>query len=153
MALEIEHKYLVISDIYKEMATSHRHIRQGYLSRVPERTVRVRISDRQAWLTVKGLTDRDTRLEFEYPVPVADAEAMLGICEPGVIDKTRWIVPYGGHLWEVDEFGGEQAGLTLAEIELPEPDTSYALPPFVGENVTGDPRFYNSTLSRGRRAW
>lgn len=146
MGKEIEHKYLVKDDGYVGMSIVAHHIRQGYLSRVPERTVRVRTYDDKGFITVKGKNQGDTRLEFEYEVPLRDAEEMLSLCEPPVIDKVRYIVPYAGFTWEVDKFESK-AGLVTAEIELPESGIQYELPPFIGENVTGDPRYYNSNLS------
>lgn len=146
MALEIEHKYLVISDEYRTMSYDRVRIRQGYLNRRPEGTVRVRIKGTKAYLTVKGRTSGDTRLEFEYEVPVHEAEQMLQMCEGTVIDKTRYLVKYEGHTWEVDEFHGLRQGLVVAEIELDASRHDYLLPPFVGKEVTGDPRYYNSNL-------
>jgi len=146
MAKEIERKYLVKDDRYKSMSQSHSIIRQGYLSRRPEATVRVRIRDGRGYLTVKGLTRGATRDEWEYPVPVADAEAMLEVCEGTVIDKTRWLVEYRGHVWEVDEFRNPHPGLVVAEVELRDAGESVTLPPFVGDEVTGNPAYYNSNL-------
>lgn len=146
MAFEIEHKYLVSNLSYREMAVARRHLRQGYLSRDPERIVRIRIADYKGFLTVKGLTKGDTRLELEYPVPVGEAEQMLRLCIPPVIEKTRYIVPFEGHTWEVDEFHHPTGIPTTAEIELSSSNTLYALPPFVGQNVTGDPAYFNSNL-------
>lgn len=148
MATEIEHKFLVANDSYRAMATGSVEIEQGYLSREPERTVRVRVKDGYGYITVKGQNRGDTRREFEYEIPVADARAMLGMCLPPVISKRRWIVPYEGHTWEVDEFRGSLSPLVVAEIELPYSDTPYTLPPFVGKNVTGNPRYYNSNLGK-----
>lgn len=154
MAYEIEHKYLVINTDYREMAKNSRSITQGYLSRNPECVVRVRIADDKAFLTVKGRNfsrskkdaKQDIRHEFEYEIPADDARTMLGMTENNTIDKTRFIVPYQGFVWEVDEFHGSLEGLTVAEIELKSPDDKYALPPFVGEEVTGNPAYYNSNL-------
>lgn len=146
MGLEIEHKYLVKNDNYKGMATATYRIRQGYLNRDPERTVRVRTKGEKGYLTVKGKTRGATRLEFEYEIPVEDAEMMLGLCESPVLDKVRYIVPYKGHTWEVDEFLGDREGLVTAEIELPSEEERYDIPDFIGKNVTGDPRYYNSNL-------
>lgn len=146
MALEIEHKYLVISDEYRAMSSESVSIRQGYLNRRPEGTVRVRIKGTKAFLTVKGRTSGDTRLEFEYEVPVREAEQMLQMCDGAEIDKTRYLVRYGDHTWEVDEFHGLRQGLVVAEIELDESRHDYRLPPFVGREVTGDPKYYNSNL-------
>ena len=146
MAFETEHKYLVVNSDYEKMATKVISLAQGYLSRDPERTVRIRIADDKAYLTVKGRNHGDTRLEFEYEVPVEDARVMLGLCEGRIIRKRRYIVPFEGMVWEVDRFEGELEGLTVAEIELPQSNCKYALPPFVGEEVTGNPAYYNSML-------
>lgn len=146
MALEIEHKYLVIGDGYKRLAFKRLEIKQGYLSRLPERTVRVRISDNKGYLAVKGKNDGDVRLEFEYEVPYDDAVRMLGLCEDGVIEKTRHLVEHGGLTWEVDEYHGSRSGLVVAEVEIPESGYDYSKPDFIGENVTGDSRYYNSNL-------
>ena len=146
MSLEIEHKYLVENDSYLELATSSVHILQGYLSRTPEAVVRVRIADDRGFLTVKGKNTGDTRPEFEYPIPPEEARQLLRLCPGRILDKTRYIVPYRGHMWEVDIFHGDREGLRTAEIELPSSDTSYDLPPFAGRNVTGDPAYYNSNL-------
>ena len=146
MATEIEHKFLVKNDSYKELATSHFRIIQGYLCREPERTVRVRIKGNRGYLTVKGINQGASRAEFEYEIGIQDAETMLGMCPPPVLEKTRYTVSFGGHLWEVDEFGGSRSGLTTAEVELKSEDEEYVLPDFVGENVTGNPAYYNSNL-------
>ncbi len=145
MGQEIEHKYLVIDDSFKDTATECHHIIQGYLSRVPERTVRVRVRDEQGFITVKGKNTGDKRLEFEYEIPVDDAHALMSLCEGKIIDKTRYIVPFEGYIWEVDCFKQPQ-GLSIAEIELPSSVAIYSKPPFAGENVTGVPEFYNSNL-------
>ncbi len=146
MAFEIEHKYLVKNDSFKELASSFSHILQGYLCKEPERTVRVRIKDKKGFLTVKGKNIGSIREEFEYEVPYADAEKMLKMCLPPILDKTRYVVPFEGHLWEVDEFGGVRQGLVTAEIELSSKEEEYVIPGFVGENVTGNPLYYNSNL-------
>lgn len=148
MGLEIEQKYLVKNDSYRGMSTSVREIRQGYLSRVPERTVRVRTVDDKGFITVKGLTRGLVRLEYEYEIPVTDARELLTLCEPPVIEKRRYIVDYAGKKWEVDEFMGHLSPLVVAEIELNSEDEQYETPPFIGKNVTGDPRYYNSNLSK-----
>lgn len=146
MGKETEHKYLVVSDAYRRLAEEKLRIRQGYLSRHPERVVRVRTVNDRGFLTIKGRTETDTREEFEYEVPLAEAERMLALCEGRLIEKTRYVVPFGGHLWEVDEFGGGLAPLVVAEIELAASTRDYPLPPFAGEEVTGDPSYYNSNL-------
>lgn len=146
MAVEIEYKYLVKNDNYKAMATSKVRIRQGYLNREPERTVRVRTKGERGFLTVKGKNSGASRLEFEYEIPKADAEEMLTLCMPPILDKTRYLVPFEGHVWEVDEFHGNREGLVTAEIELHSEEESYSTPNFIGENVTGNPQYYNSNL-------
>lgn len=146
MALEIEHKYLVRDDSFKPISLSSVRIVQGYLSRDPERTVRIRLKGDSGFVTVKGITQGATRLEFEYEIPSEDAMQLLSLCIPPVIDKTRWIVPYDGKKWEVDEFHGHREGLVTAEIELSSESEPYSIPPFIGENVTGNPAYYNSSL-------
>lgn len=146
MAIEIEHKYLVKNDNYKEISTASFHIRQGYLSREPERTVRVRIKDDKGFLTIKGKNKGASRAEFEYEIPLEDALSMLDMCLPPILEKVRYIVPFDGHIWEVDEFFGDRSGLVIAEIELKSDDEDYGHPDFIGENVTGDARYYNSNL-------
>lgn len=144
---EIEHKYLVTNDSYRAMAISVITINQGYLCRDKSCVVRVRIADAHAFITVKGRTVKDTRPEFEYEIPPADAKAMLDMCHTTIISKTRYIVPYEDYIWEVDEFHGPLQGLRLAEIELSESTHAYKLPPFVGREVTDNPDYYNSNLS------
>lgn len=151
MSIEIERKYLVIDDSYRAMATGSCEMSQAYLSADPDATVRVRISGDQAWLTVKSRNCGATRGEWEYAIPVQDARDMIAACCSGIISKTRWYVDAGGGLkWEVDAFHGHLEGLVVAEIELPSEDTPFGLPPFVGEEVTGDARYYNSSLCRSR---
>ena len=147
MALEIEHKYLVKNDSYRHMAEASYAISQGYLSKDAERTVRVRVKGDHGYLTVKGRNSGATRQEFEYLIPREDAERMLAMCIPPVLKKTRYIVPFGMHVWEVDEFSGSLKGLVTAEIELKSEDESYDVPDFVGDDVTGNPAYYNSNLS------
>lgn len=146
MALEIEHKYLVTNDSFKNYTKETVYIKQGYLSRVPERTVRVRIINDKGYITIKGKNKGDVRLEFEYEIPLSDALELLKLAEGRVIEKRRYIVKWENKTWEIDEFYGDREGLTIAEIELSSSDEKYTLPPFVGENVTGDPRYYNSNL-------
>ena len=147
MGKEIEHKYLVEGDSYKGIASRSLYIVQGYLCREPERTVRVRTKGEKGYITVKGITTGCVREEFEYEVPVNDAREMLRLCVPPLLEKTRWIVPFDGFEWEVDEFHGSLSGLVTAEIELPSSDTPYSEPAFLGRDVTGDPRYSNSNLS------
>lgn len=147
MAKEIERKFLVKNTSYRDMSIAERHIVQAYLNRDPKATIRVRIIDDKAFLTVKGKNAGAIRDEWEYSIPVSDAEGMIARCASGrIIEKTRFIVPFEGYDWEIDEFKGELKGLTVAEIELPTEDAKFSLPPFIGEEVTGDPRYYNSSL-------
>ena len=146
MATEIEHKYLVKDDSYKALAVERHSIRQGYLSRDPERIVRVRIIDDEAVITIKGKNRGAVRPEFEYTVPLTDAEQLMDLCLPPVLSKTRHIVMHEGNRWEVDEFGGDLEGLTTAELEIPTEDYAFNLPSFVGRDVTDNPRYYNSQL-------
>lgn len=153
MAHEIERKFLVQDESWREGAAGRR-MRQGYLSLDPDRTVRVRISGDRAWLNVKGRTEGVRRLEFEYPVPVDDAMALLALCGEAVVDKTRYLVHHGAHTWEVDEFHGDNAGLLVAEIELAHEDETFARPPWLGPEVSGDARYYNASLAqRPFRSW
>lgn len=151
MGLEIERKFIVADDSYRALSVGKRHIVQYYLSADPERTVRVRIADGRAWLTVKGLTCGCSRGEWEYEVPVADADAMSAMAVGRKVEKTRWIVPTSddGLRWEVDEFEGDLRGLVVAEIELPSEATPFDRPGFVGREVTGDAAYYNSSLALG----
>ena len=119
---------------------------QGYLSRTPERIVRVRIAGEKGYITVKGITKGDTRLEFEYEISINDARQMLNLCQKPLLEKTRYYIDFKGFTWEVDVYSGHLAPLIIAEIELPTSDTSYSLPPFVGQEVTGDHKYYNSNL-------
>lgn len=146
MATEIEHKYLVVNDSFKTLATASVEITQGYIDRTPEHVVRVRRKACQGFITIKGLTHGDTRAEYEYEVPSADVDGLLALCQGRILHKRRWIVPYEGHIWEVDEYGGDLKGLIVAEIELPSSDVQYSLPPFVGKDVTCDPAYFNSNL-------
>ncbi len=148
MGKEIEHKYIVNDKSFKDLASESHNIKQGYLCKDKERTVRIRIIDTKAFITIKGETHGDTRVEYEYPIPLDDAKSMLdSLCIGPVIEKTRYIVTYKGNNWEIDMFEGFLEGLILAEIEIPSSDYKYDIPPFVGKNVTNDPRYYNSNLS------
>ena len=148
--LEIERKYLVSRDDYLREASHHHHIRQGYLTADGRVTVRVRIIDDEARLTIKGGSTPDglIRSEWEYPIPVADAEEMLRQCASSSLEKVRYYVPYEGFVWEVDRFGGQLEGLVMAEVELTNPADRPALPPWLGREVTGDPRYYNAMLAQ-----
>jgi adenylate cyclase len=146
MALEIERKLLVISDEWRAGCVGQRYC-QGYLARGDGVTVRVRRAGSRAYLTIKGEPDGITRPEFEYEVPVEEAEAMLKhLCDGPSIEKTRFEVTHEGVVWEVDKFQGDNAGLIVAEVELDHPDQAFSRPPLLGEEVTGDPRFRNSNL-------
>ena len=147
MALEIERKFLVQGE-YKSLSTSHSHIIQGYLCSGHGRTVRVRLRDEVGYLTIKGPSRNGglSRYEFEKEITSEEAQALLSLCEPGIIDKIRWLVPCGNHTVEVDEFFGDNAGLTVAEIELGAENEAYERPSFLGQEVTGDRRYYNSSL-------
>ena len=148
MGKEIERKFLVVGERWKEGATAVRY-RQGYLAVGPPVAVRVRVAGLEAFLTIKKSTADITRDEFEYPIPIEDAEAMLnGLCEEHPIEKVRYKVTYGGMLWEVDVFEGANEGLVVAEIELSSPDQDFERPPWLGEEVSGDPRYLNTSLSR-----
>ena len=145
MAIEIERKFLVTGDAWRT-APGTRYS-QGYLNRDKARTVRVRVAGDQGFLTIKGVSVGATRAEFEYPVPLADAEAMLLLCDGPVVQKTRHVVVHAGMAWEVDAFLGDNAGLVVAEIELASEDQAFALPDWVGAEVTGDARYFNSSLA------
>ncbi|MEM6793460.1 MAG: CYTH domain-containing protein [Acidobacteriota bacterium] len=148
MAVEIERKFLVSSDAWRAGAEPGTRLRQGYLSTDPDRNVRVRIKGEKALLTVKGRLGEGTvsRLEYEYEIPMADAEAMLGLCLASPIDKTRYEIPHGGHLFELDEFHGRNAGLLIAEIELESESAHFEKPPWLGREVSDDPRYLNANL-------
>jgi adenylate cyclase len=149
MAQEIERKFLVRGR-FEDQASGHTRIVQGYLSSVPERTVRVRIKGDQGFLTIKGIGNSSgaSRFEWEREIPTADADQLLALCEPGVIDKVRYLVPAGPHTYEVDVFHGDNDGLIVAEIELGAEDEAFERPSWLGAEVTGDPRYYNSALMK-----
>ena len=145
---EIERKFLVRGDDYKRLAYSHSHIKQGYICSGHGRTVRVRRRDDHGFLTIKGPSENGglSRYEFEKEITLDEAEHLFKLCVPGIIDKTRWLVKSGPHTFEVDEFYGDNAGLVMAEVELQSADETYEKPDFIGEEVTGDRRYYNSSL-------
>lgn len=149
MSKEIERKFLVRGD-FKSLAFRSERITQGYLSSVPERTVRVRIKGNEGFITIKGRSNASglTRYEWEKEIPVDEARELLQLSEPGMIDKTRYLVQVGKHVFEVDEFYGENEGLILAEIELQSEDEPFEKPEWLGKEVTGDPRYYNAMLSK-----
>jgi len=146
---EIERKFLVCGD-FLPFAIKNFRITQAYLSSVPERTVRVRITGERAFITVKGKGNETgaSRFEWEKEICVSDAENLLAICEKGQIDKTRYLVPAGAHIYEVDVFHGENEGLIIAEIELGAEDEIFEKPAWLGEEVTGDAKYYNAALSK-----
>lgn len=149
MPFEIERKFLVEGDFRKE-ASLCEEIMQGYLSSVPERSVRVRVKGDKAYLTVKGKSNEEglTRYEWEKEISVFEAKELLRLCEPGIIDKIRYYVPFHGHTFEVDEFRGENQGLVMAELELSDESESFDKPEWLGEEVTGDTRYYNASLTK-----
>ena len=145
MPLEIERKYLVKGSDWK--TSNGKRYTQGYLNLDKERTVRIRIADRQAFLCVKGATKGATRKEFEYEIPARDAEELIKICDGSIIEKTRHHVLYKGLKWEIDEFLGDNEGLVIAEVELDSEDQVFEKPPWLGPEVTTDPRYFNSNLA------
>lgn len=149
MAQEIEKKFLVAGE-FKESAKKATRITQGYLSSVPERTVRVRLKGEKGYITVKGIGNDSgaSRFEWEKEIPVEDVRDLLKICEPGVIDKTRYLVDCDGHTFEVDEFYGDNEGLVVAEVELSDENEAFTRPSWLGEEVTGDKKYYNSMLMK-----
>jgi len=149
MANEIERKFLVDGD-YKPYIIKSTHIIQGYISSVPERSVRIRIKGDHGFITIKGQASADgtTRFEWEKEIPVSEARDLLQLCEPGIIDKTRSLIKAGKHIFEVDEFYGENQGLVMAEVELSERNEKFERPGWLGKEVTGDKRYYNAMLSK-----
>jgi adenylate cyclase len=147
--VEIERKYLVKSDIYRSLAVAKHEVKQGYLCADGIRTVRVRLWDDQGVLTIKGRGNGVSRFEWEKTISSADAEALFALCQPGRVEKTRYVVPIAGTTLnvEVDVFHGDNEGLVLAEIELPSEDYVFEVPEWLGKEVTGDPRYYNSYIS------
>nr|WP_321247697.1 CYTH domain-containing protein [uncultured Psychroserpens sp.] len=148
--IEIERKFLVTSEAFKKESYKHTRIVQGFLNTNPERTVRVRLKGDEGFLTVKGKSTNDglSRFEWEKNISKLDAEALLKLCEKGTIDKVRYEVKMGEHVFEVDVFSQDNEGLTLAEVELNHEDEPFEKPDWLGEEVTGDPRYYNSQLSQ-----
>jgi CYTH domain-containing protein len=146
MSKEIERKFLVTSQDWREGA--HRvHYAQGYLSKEKECTVRIRIAEENAFLTIKGPVQGISRDEFEYSIPVEDAKDILQLTRGNIVEKVRHRIHQEGHLWEVDEFLGKNSGLVVAEVELSDPSETIVFPSWIGEEVTGDPRYYNSSLA------
>jgi len=149
MAQEIERKFLVKGD-YKSSTKKETRITQGYLSSVPERTVRVRIKGDKGFITIKGIGNASgaSRYEWEKEIPVSEVKELLELCEPGAIDKTRFLVDSGKHTFEVDEFYGDNEGLTVAEVELSDENEDFIKPEWLGEEVTGDAKYFNSMLMK-----
>ena len=146
MGIEIEKKFLLSGEQWRELASGTSY-RQGYLNSAKERTVRVRTIAERGYLTIKGISVGATRSEYEYEIPQADADKLLDdLCEKPLIEKNRYKIEHGGFTWEVDEFFGENEGLVVAEIELDSEDQSFEKPAWIGEEVTGDPRYFNSSL-------
>lgn len=150
MAQEIERKFLVKDDSFKELAFSFSRIAQGYICSTRGRTVRVRIRDDKGYLTIKGPAGENglSRYEWEKELPLAEAQELMKLCERGMIDKVRYLVQCGKHVYEVDEFHGDNEGLVVAEIELASEDESFEKPDFIGEEVTGIVKYYNSFLMK-----
>jgi adenylate cyclase len=148
MGIEIERKFLVLGQDWRSMGKKV-FLRQGYLSSNPDRTVRIRVEGETGQITIKGKTLGATRQEWEYPIPLADANILLDtLCEQPMIEKFRYRIAYEGMIWEVDEFLGENAGLVVAEIELTDENQAFIKPSWIGEEVTSDPRYFNSSLLR-----
>jgi CYTH domain-containing protein len=148
--IEIERKFLVTSDVFKEEASIKTRIVQGFLNTHPERTVRVRIKGDAGFLTIKGKSNETgtSRFEWEEQIDVKDAEVLLKLCEEGILEKTRFEINVGSHMYEVDEFHGNNKGLVIAELELNSENESFVKPDWLGEEVTGDIKYYNSQLSK-----
>jgi CYTH domain-containing protein len=146
--VEIERKFLVKSEEFKTQSTQKFRIIQGFLNTNPERTVRIRIRGDQAFLTIKGKSSENglTRFEWEKEMPVVEADELMKLCEPGIIDKTRYLVEIKEHTFEIDEFFGQNQGLIVAEIELNSENDTFEKPEWLGEEVTGEIRYYNSQL-------
>ena len=148
--IEIERKFLVTSEAFKAVAFTQNRIAQGYLSSVPDRTVRVRLKGKKGFLTIKGSSNESglSRFEWEKEISIEEATALLKLCEKGVIDKMRFEVKTGNHIFEIDEFYGENEGLIMAEIELKSETETFETPAWLGKEVTNDKRYYNSYLSK-----
>ncbi|MBQ3644021.1 MAG: CYTH domain-containing protein [Candidatus Riflebacteria bacterium] len=147
--MEIERKFLLKNDSWKKIASKSIHIKQGYISTNPLSVVRIRIADSKSFLTIKGKGSNISRPEYEYEIPLQDAEEMYNLfCQHTGLAKTRHIVEYKGHIWEIDEFEGRHQGLILAEVEMKSEDEEVILPEWIEKEVTGDPRYYNSNLAK-----
>ncbi len=149
MPLEIEHKFLLKNDRWRNEIDHSVYYKQGYLSSTEKNSIRVRISDSKAWLNIKSATIGNHRLEYEYEIPLQEADEILNqLCHKPLIEKTRHFVKHADHLWEIDEFAGDNKGLIVAEVELGELDEQFAKPDWAGEDVTEDIRYYNNQLSK-----
>lgn len=148
--IEIERKFLVTSDVFKKKASTQTSIVQGFLNTHPERTVRVRLSGDSGFLTIKGKSNHSgtSRFEWEEQIDPVDAQSLLELCEAGVLEKTRYEIPFGEHRYEVDEFHGDNQGLLVAEIELRSEHEAFKKPDWLGKEVTGEVKYYNSQLSK-----
>jgi adenylate cyclase len=146
MAYEIERKFLLINEQWRDEVEKSFTLRQGYLSTNPDATVRIRIKNEQATLTIKSKNIGIRRNEFEYQIPTEEAQQLLALCEGPLIEKIRYTICRGNHTWEIDEFSGDNTGLILAEIELTHEDDAFEKPTWVGDEVSGDVRYYNSNL-------
>ena len=146
----LQRKFLIVSDKYKEQAYKKTRIVQGFLNTHKERTVRVRIKGKEAYIAIKGISNKEgtSRFEWEKKIAVEEAEQLIELCEPNLIEKIRYEIKVGNHIFEVDEFSAENEGLIIAEIELSEENESFEKPDWLGKEVTGDIRYYNSQLSR-----
>jgi adenylate cyclase len=148
MAIEIEHKFLLLNDNWRKLVTKSTKYKQGYLASEKNTSIRVRISDNEAWLNIKSATIGNFRHEYEYEIPYQDAEEIINnLCRKPLIEKTRHLIPISPHIWEIDEFEGENQGLIVAEIELQNIDQSFNKPEWIGQEVTHDLRYYNNNLS------
>lgn len=150
MSVEIERKFLVKNDNFKQESYQKKNIKQGFLNSNKNRVVRIRIADETAFITVKGKSNKagTTRFEWEKEINKTDAEKLLLLCEPSIIEKTRFLIKKGNHIFEVDEFYAENQGLIIAEIELNSENESFEKPSWLGKEVTGDLKYYNSVLSK-----
>ena len=150
MSIEIERKFLVKNDDFKKMSFQQKTLQQGYLNSDKHRTVRIRISDNQGFITVKGVSNAagTTRFEWEKEIDIEEAKQLLALCEPNIIEKTRFLVKNGIHIFEIDEFFGANKGLLIAEIELNSENEAFEKPSWLGEEVTGNTKYYNASLSK-----
>lgn len=149
MAIEVEHKFLLANDQWRQLVDHSVIYRQGYLSSEPTTSIRVRICDDKAWLNIKSATIGNQRHEYEYEIPLKDGNEIIdSLCHQPIIEKTRYFIYFGAHIWEIDEFKGENHGLIVAEIELSENGEAFDIPNWIGEEVTHDLRYYNNNLAK-----